>query len=271
MDRWEIDFEWITARFFRNGSDILSSYRDGRPLPDLELRSGPIIGHSAKDPLEKLIYKTFVLAAYTCDGFYLPSPGDNVIDCGANIGVFALCVAGMAPGIRVFCFEPATDTRARLEVNVHRNELDKQLHVFPYALFDSDTTRSLKLFPCSGDCSLFAPADCQPHKEESVRCISLKNAMNLCGVRTIDLLKVDVRGAELEIITSAAEVEWQRIKRVVVEFHDAWRPGSRDRVLASLVQNGFEITRTTVLDTQPVHAIVQAVNLRSAESASRAI
>ena len=54
----------------------------------------------------------------------------------------------------------------------------------------------------------------------------MRSALRRSGAERVALLKVDVEGAEIEIVEAAGAAVWARIDRVVLEFHDRIRPGS---------------------------------------------
>jgi FkbM family methyltransferase len=60
--------------------------------------------------------------------------------------------------------------------------------------------------------------------------ISLPMLMKRIGVEEIDLLKLDIEGAEFELIASTPDDVLRRIKQITVEFHD-FKPQFRDRGL----------------------------------------
>ena len=74
----------------------------------------------------------------------------------------------------------------------------------------------------------------------------------------IALLKIDTEGAEIEIVEGASQEVWPKIDRVVFEFHDPFRPGSRDRVCRVLEANGLRRFRNITSPANPGFGVVQA-------------
>jgi FkbM family methyltransferase len=221
-----------------NWNDVWSAYCSNRELPPLRLKAGITIHHERVDPVPFLFYEIFLLQAYTGGGFYKPHPSDVVIDCGANIGVFALFIAGACKEVRIHCFEPCRETRGRLEYNIRRNGLASTIYIHPFAIFDSECKLDLKNAPSTGDSSFF-DRETAPVSHEIADCVSLKTALHICGEEKVDLLKIDAEGAELEIVESAGLETWRRIGKVAVEYHEAIRPGCKEKLLKHLKLNGF--------------------------------
>ena len=224
-----------------NRDEVLDAYFEGRALPAIVLRSGLTIRHQPSDPIEYVFYEIFGAEVYTRGGFYVPSSQHTVIDCGANIGLFAFYLANKAPGIRVHCFEPASETRKRLEMNIISNRLNKSIHVYPFAIFGEGGRKLLRHAQSTGDYSFFDRITIDGEREELVECVTLQQALDLSGSLRIDLLKIDVEGSEIEIVEGADSKTWERVKRVVVEFHDDFRSSSRDRLIRAFQSHGFRI------------------------------
>jgi 31-O-methyltransferase len=227
-------------RHISNWEDAWYAFSIGHPLPPLTLRSGITVHHDTADPIQLLFYEIFITESYTGGGFYRPKRSDTVIDGGANIGLFSMYIASIAPGIQIHCFEPATKTRERLEHNIAANGLQGSIFVHPFALFGYGGKMALKHARSSGDYSFFDRKENKDQSEELVDCITLREAVDLCGADVIDLLKLDVEGAELDIVENTDVITWRRIQRVVVEYHDAFRHGCRKGVLDRLRKNGFD-------------------------------
>jgi FkbM family methyltransferase len=68
---------------------------------------------------------------------------------------------------------------------------------------------------------------------------SLDRVLAARGIARVDLLKIDVEGAELDVLRGCAEA-WPRIQRVVLETDS--RDGRADAIAEMLVAHGFRIT-----------------------------
>ena len=64
---------------------------------------------------------------------------------------------------------------------------------------------------------------------EDVLMVSLQEFLQNHGVREIDLLKVDIEGAEIEMIRHAPRLLFDQIKQITLEYHDFLAPRVRTR------------------------------------------
>jgi FkbM family methyltransferase len=244
-------------RWFQNWQEIWSAQQADRDLPPLMLRGGLEIHHGQGDSPFYIFNEIFVEECYTGSNFYRPQTSHTVLDLGANIGFFAIYLQWRARGIRVHCFEPAEQTRSRLERNIRINGLDKYVVVYPLAVLDRPGVAYLKQARKTGVRSLFENRHSRGAGEE-VQCISLHQALDHCGVGRVDLLKVDVEGAEIEVFEGACGHIWDRIERVALEFHDVHRAGCRDRVTQVLRANGFNHLEVDHLSPDQTVGIIRA-------------
>lgn len=68
---------------------------------------------------------------------------------------------------------------------------------------------------------------------------TLTEAVAAIAPDRIDLLKIDVEGAELDVLTGIAAPTWPLVRHVVVEVHDV--AGRVERIRSLLEEQGFEV------------------------------
>jgi FkbM family methyltransferase len=176
-----------------------------------------------------------------------PFSGDVFWDIGANTGYYALRLAPRFGQVRAF--EPNPDA-----VKILKNKIAKahiqNITVEPLALADFVGMSRLYLFTHVREKTLGSRnsliRDSSIHqddlpKEERVTTPSIEvettTADSLLGAGKVDLMKIDVEGAEFMVLRGASRALSQgRIHRLVIELHDSTRKNELESVLLS---NGY--------------------------------
>jgi FkbM family methyltransferase len=144
-----------------------------------------------------------------------------IIDAGANIGLSAIYFANRFPRARIICVEPDAENFSLLTRNVapYPNVVAVQA-----ALWRENTTVELT----SGDGNYWgfqthahaAPATSRGR----VPAITVERLMADHRLDRVDLLKLDIEGAEKEVLEASAS--WiDRIEVMVVELHERLKRG----------------------------------------------
>jgi FkbM family methyltransferase len=150
---------------------------------------------------------------------YTVEPDDEIIiDCGANIGVFALYAASSAPRSRVFAVEPFPSTFQDLCENVKLNRLDDRVTCVSIALSASDGMVNMYAAPHvpSQARQVIRPSGSDT---VSVPAMSLSSLLGRIGVDAVDMLKMDIEGSEHAALLNAEPSALARVKRISVEYH----------------------------------------------------
>ena len=85
----------------------------------------------------------------------------------------------------------------------------------------------------------WSPAD---SREITVEMITLASLLELVEPNCVDLLKVDIEGAEWDVLSGLTPTLAERINQITVEFHDFMDPSQRprtERCIAQLQALGF--------------------------------
>jgi len=152
--------------------------------------------------------KVFVWGDYELE---FPSDVRTVIDAGANAGFSAVFFACRFPQARIIAVEPQGENFRLLQRNVASYP-----NVTPVeaAVWSHDTVLALANPADRVDSYRYAPAA----DGESVQALGVQSLLNRFGIDTVDVLKVDVEGAEAELF--ADRPSWVHCVRMfVVELH----------------------------------------------------
>lgn len=152
-----------------------------------------------------------------------------IYDCGANVGVSVAYFKMLYPDARVTAFEPDENVFGYLHRNLSRNELMEDVVLYNAAVwvhsdgvaFDSD----------GADGGRVAAG------ETMRRVSSVDLAELLANEKCVDLLKMDIEGAESVVLPSLKRVI-RRVRRLFCEYH-SWGTGTLGHVLETLDEAGF--------------------------------
>jgi len=141
-------------------------------------------------------------------------PGDTCYDIGANIGVYTLWAAGLVgPSGQVHAFEPVPPTMAVLGEMVRRNGLD-QVVLVASAIGATAGQTGLRSYQ---DASGRAHAVADPRRADHLARRETLDAYT-ARHRPPDLVKIDVEGAEIDVLRGAAAVLEDRAPALLLEM-----------------------------------------------------
>ncbi len=152
----------------------------------------------------------------------------TVIDAGANIGLAAIWFTHRFPGVRVIAIEAERNNFELLSKNVAPYPNITPVHA---ALWDKTGTIEVRDVGVgnwgfmTGDANAEAAMD--GHAVSEVEAVTVDTLMDRFNLDYVDLLKMDIEGAELEVFQSSAA--WlDRVGSLIVELHDWMKPGCTD-------------------------------------------
>ena len=85
-------------------------------------------------------------------------------------------------------------------------------------------------------------SDLDSEELSTIPCYTLNTLLNVAEMDTVDILKIDIEGAELEIFSNDSDSWLERIRLLIIETHDRIRPGSEAAVRRA-VQGRFKELR----------------------------
>ncbi len=235
-------------------------------LSQYELPNGQLILHKNPGETDFLFNEIFVEKSYGKHGIKL-APDACVFDVGANIGLFSLFIAQQAPDVKVFAFEPLPAVFEVLRANATLHGLNIEL--FECGLASADATIDFQYFPHATMLSGYSVGDdvqdtvkeflrasngmptsgrdfddmlAERLRHQSVRCSvrTLSSVLRERAVSRIDLLKIDVEKAELDVLEGIEPEDWPKIQQIIVEVHDL--DGRLRHITKLLGRHGFHVT-----------------------------
>jgi FkbM family methyltransferase len=176
---------------------------------DLQLQGGPNLRVRACDVI---LFEVFAYEAYDIGLERIGVP-ETILDVGANIGLMSVYLAGRYPDARFVCVEPSPTSYALLRENLERNV--PRSEAFNGAVMTESGSFRMVEHDNPGLTSI------RPESEgagTTVEAWTIPDVLDRAGIQTVDLMKLDVEGAEHELFEHVGD--WgDRVNAVVAEVH----------------------------------------------------
>ncbi len=190
-------------------------------------------------------------------GIYRFNPKNDepvIVDCGANIGLSILFFKHSYPRAKIIAFEPVPNIFKTLKYNIDQFDCrDIELH--NKALWENET--NIRFMDEGADAGRIAVKGDDDNITE-VSTVRLKDFIN----GPVDLLKIDIEGAELEVIKDTLE-ELDLVENIFVEYHSF--KGKRQQVdilFKLLLDKGFRLhVHSANVSPNPFLAIESNLNM----------
>jgi FkbM family methyltransferase len=161
-------------------------------------------------------------------------PGDVFFDVGANLGFFTILGARLVgPSGKVVAFEPHPANVEALRANVDAN-LFENVVVVPEAVSAASGERLLHIR--SAALAKLVEDDPEPGSAERVPATSIDDFVSTHPDLIPDVLKIDVEGHEVEVLSGMRKTLSQHSPVIVCEMH-----GRNASVQSSLAEFGYTL------------------------------
>ena len=142
--------------------------------------------------------------------------GDAFVDIGANVGVYSLLACSIR-GVKVYAFEPSSLSYTRAVENIRLNGLEDRVRVEKKAVGSATGKGTLTV---GLDCvNCLVPAGTN-HPVEEVDIITLDSYFDESARDRVGLVKIDVEGAEHDVLSGARALLASRGPALIVEFNE---------------------------------------------------
>ncbi|WP_165486019.1 FkbM family methyltransferase [Frankia sp. Cppng1_Ct_nod] len=175
-----------------------------------------------------ILRENFVQRIYDFDYAANIPPPTTIVDLGANIGLSALYFQARFPAARLLAVEPVADNAELLRVNARLNDFNWLVEDAAIGAVDGSVT----LYPNEWWSSSSTSADVAQAREGGsdrlegtlklpevpVRCVTVGDLLDRHGIETVDILKMDIEGAEAEVLRGTTP--WlARVRLLIIEIH----------------------------------------------------
>jgi FkbM family methyltransferase len=160
----------------------------------------------------------------------------TIVDLGSNIGFSVLHFKSKFPDAHIIAVEPEKHNYKQLVKNVQGyNNIDCLQNAIWYA------QKNLGIFDSGLGEYAFRVVDANQKLVGSVDAITMDDIIARYNIQTIDILKIDIEGAEKELFTHNFESWLPKVRCIVIELHDAFRPGCATAFFKAISTREFDI------------------------------
>jgi FkbM family methyltransferase len=176
-------------------------------------------------------------------GRFTPKEGDTVIDIGAHIGRYTITSSKqVGKNGKVVAIEADPDNFQLLKRNIALNKLTNVLPL-NYAIFSART--KMKLYEQSASAkynSLMLARAARTKNYVEVEADTLDSILKLNEVNQVNWIKIDVEGAEFEVLKGSTKTLSSKNVSLLIEIHNIEDPSHYDNIVDFLKYHNYEIT-----------------------------
>ena len=141
-----------------------------------------------------------------------------VVDLGANIGLFAIYNNSYHKNAKLICIEPEAQNYKLLKKNIKMNNI--KAITLQKAITDKQSNKLIKIYKSKSSTGYSINSNYSDEEEffEAIG-ITLEKVCVENNIRSIDILKCDIEGAEKNIFINILGEFKNKIKYIILEYH----------------------------------------------------
>lgn len=174
---------------------------------------------------------------FICEEYKLPLKlrPKLIIDCGANAGYASYYFSEKYPKAKIIAIEPEESNFKILKKNLANK---KNIQLIKSAIWSKDTHLRIRN-PDSQKWS-FQVEEINNMEKNSLKSITINDILNNSNHTEIDILKLDIEGAEKQIFSKNFKPWLSKTKVIIIEFHERYSPGCKKVVYDKIKNYNFK-------------------------------
>lgn len=157
---------------------------------------------------------------------YVP---ETIIDCGANIGMFAIWAVRRYPNAKVISVEPS---QTNFEMLKRNTGMLKNVSLLNKGIWNRIS--DLEIVDTGDGEWQFHTVEIPAPTVTSVSATTIDAIMQMHGMDEVGLLKIDIESAEKELFENDTDAWLPKVKVMVIELHDRMKPGCTKALFKAL-------------------------------------
>jgi FkbM family methyltransferase len=161
-----------------------------------------------------------------------------VIDAGANVGYASLFFANKYPQARVLAIEPDQGNCSMFRRNCSPYQ---SIQLVEGALWGSNSL--VRILDDTVDKFAFQVTEDEQKEAPLIRAYALDSLSREYGLDDLDIVKMDIEGAECEVFTSPSREWLWKVGVLMVELHDRFRSGATTALRQFIEPRRHDVSR----------------------------
>ncbi|MFA5187916.1 MAG: FkbM family methyltransferase [Patescibacteria group bacterium] len=186
---------------------------------------------------KSIMKEIFELREYKEVEAIIKSAKHPIIDAGAQAGFFVLYCRALNQEVKILAIEPDENNLELLNQHLEINQI-KNVEVIPAALAGKNGLRDFFISNDTHNHGLFKILVPKINRVSKVKTFSLDDLLEEQGIEKVGLLKLDIEGAEFEVLENF--IHWEKIKNIALEYHD-FNGFKHQEIEKILAENGFKV------------------------------
>lgn len=258
--------EYVTLRICA----LMGWPKSGRWRIHLRRWPSPIYGRFGSSDIE-VFRQVFIDEEHAwADGIFPANDDILILDCGANIGLASIYFLRLYPRAQIWAVEPDERNFAMLAANL----MPFQSHV---TLLNAGLWSHEGFLKCidhqyrDGMEWSRQVQECSQGTTGGVAATTIDNLLAAANRDRIDILKIDIEGAEAVVFSDEKAGWWDQVDTIAVELHDDTHFGCATECFLSAVNHrGFSISRSGELTVAMVNPKPSSSGERGSGSTTKA-
>jgi FkbM family methyltransferase len=176
---------------------------------------------------------------------------ETIIDGGANIGCATVYFANRFPNARIIAVEPDETNFEMLTRNASPYANVSLMragiwHQRAWLKIENPEDEKWMLRVCESESA-----------DGAIAALTIPDILAEAGASSLDLLKLDIEGAEREVFANGDRQWLAQVKALVIELHDHYKPGCSAAFYGATATYNFSQTEkgehVTLISRQPAH------------------
>lgn len=173
---------------------------------------------------------------FVWDDYGLPFKLDPklIIDGGANVGYASVYFANVYPSAHIVAVEPES---SNFELLLENTSSYPNISAIQAAIWHKAV--SLRIQNPEDEKWMFRVGESES-EQAGIRSITIRDILARSNATQIDILKLDIEGAEMEVFSFDYSDWLSRVKVLIIELHDHYKPGCSESFYSAVSEFQFK-------------------------------